>query len=224
MSINIYSPKPSKILFIDESYVKQSTELDENVDPKMIRTTIQYMQDRYALPVLGNNLFELWKQNIYSGITIQNNPSYYFLPQDLFLLETWIQPMLCASVMIELVYKISLQLRNKGVQQSHSEFSTVATDKQIEWLSENYRETANFYAQRAIQYLNANPDIYLNWLNPQLNSSGNGADLYYPENTKYNSSIYIPGVNNNSTLASGGVGYGMSVNQRIEAFGFFGVD
>jgi hypothetical protein len=223
MSFNTLTPRPSKVLFIDETYLKNCTEIDQNVDARLLRTSIQYTQDKYVLPVLGNNIFEQWKQWIASGVTLQNNASYYFDSNDLYVLETFVQPMLAAACMIELVFKINLQIRNKGVEQSHSEFSTTATDKQIAWLSENYRETANFYCQRCTQFLSANPDIFVNWLNPQLGTNGNGADLFYPEKTKYNCGIFLPGIagaNSASATSGPGAGWGMSVLQRIEFLGY----
>ena len=221
MSFNALTPRPSKVLFIDESYLKNTTELPQSIDPRLLRTTIQYMQDKYILPILGNNMFEQWKQWIASGVTLQNNPAFYFDSNNLYVLETFIQPVLAAACMIDLVYKINLQIKNKGVEQLHSEFSTNATDAQIQWLSENYRETAAFYAQRTTQFLSANPDIFLNWLNPQLGTSGNGADLFYPNKTAYFCGIHLPGLQNNSPLATSGpaVGWGMSILQRAQYLG-----
>lgn len=223
MSINVLSPKPSKILFIDEEYLKSVTEIPDNVDPKLLIPSISYMQDKYILPILGNNIFETWKGWIYSGVTLQNNPQYYFDANNLLLLQSWIQPCLAAAVMIEAIYKINIQIRNKGLLQSHDNNSTNATDKQIDWLSENYRETAAFYAQRATQFLTSNPDIWINWLNPQLNTNGNGADLFYPTKTKYFCGIHMPGMNTNSNVtlgADGYMGWGLSVIQRAEFLGY----
>lgn len=221
MSFNIYSPRPSTVLFIDETYLKNHTELDDNIDPKLIVTSIQYCQDKYILPLLGNNLFEKWKQEIASGVTLSGNAAVFINPNDLYLLETWVQPCLVAACMIELVYKITWQFRNKGVLQAKSEFSNNISTKELNWLSENYRETAAFYAQRATQFLSSNPDVYQNWLNPQLGTSGNGADLFYPQKTKYNCGLFLPGMSSNSASATAGefVGYGMSINQRIEYLG-----
>ncbi|HWY35539.1 MAG TPA: hypothetical protein VNX68_12910 [Nitrosopumilaceae archaeon] len=221
MSFNALTPRPSKVLMIDESYLKNTTELDQSVDGRLIRTSIQYMQDRYILPILGNNMFETWKTWIYSGVTFQNNAGFYFDANNLYVLETFVQPTLACATMISLVYKINLQLKNAGVEQSHEGYSTNATDKQVAWLSENYREQAAFYAQRCTQFLSANPDIFLNWLNPQLGTSGNGADLFYPERTQYNCGIHLPGISSNSASATAGqgVGWGLSVNQRLAMFG-----
>jgi len=220
--INILTPRPSKVLFIDEGYLKTVTELGDNVDPRLITTSIQYMQDKYILPILGNNIFEQWKSWIASGATA-GNPALYFDANNLMLLQDFVQPCLAAAVMMELVYKINVQLKNKGALQAHSEFSTNATDKQIEWLSENYRETAAFYAQRTTQFLMSNTDIWLNYLNPQLGTQGNGADLFYPTKTKYFCGIHIPGLNTNSNVGvatPGYVGLGLSILQRAEWLGW----
>lgn len=223
MPINQLSPRPSNVLFIDESYLKNTTDLDQNVDNRLLRPSIQYMQDKYILPILGNNIFEQWKQWINSGVTLSGNPSSFFPSNgyDLTLLTTWVQPCLAACVMIELVRKVSLQIKNKGVLQAHSEFSTTATDAQLNWLSENYRETAAFYGQRITQYLMNSPEIWPNWLNPQINTTGAGADLFYPERTKYFTGIHVPGLAGSQGGGNfgQGSGWGLSLSQKIEIFG-----
>lgn len=214
---NIFTPTPSSVLFIDEQYLKSVTEIDDNVDPKMIRFSIQVSQDKFILPILGNNIFQQMKQEIASGVTLSGNATAYLSPNYLYILQTWIQPILACAVMMEFVYKINVQFRNKGAMQAHGEFSTNATDKQLDFLSESYRETAAFYAQRLTQFLRANPDVFLNYLNPQLGSSGNGADLFYPQKTKYFCGIHLPGLNHNNPAVDGPyVGYGMSIIQRME--------
>lgn len=220
--INIYSPRPSKVLFIDEVYIKNCTEVTTNVDPKLMITSIMYNQDKYILPILGNNIFEQWKDWIASGVTLHNDQFYYFDANNLLLFEDYIQPCLAAAVMIELVYKINIQIKNKGLEQAHSEYSSNATDAQVQWLSENYRETAAFYAQRATNFLNANLDIWQNYLNPQLGTQGNGADLFYPVKTKYFCGIFLPGTSTNSNVPmfSEFNGMGMSVIQRMQAMGW----
>jgi hypothetical protein len=216
MAFNALTPHPSRILFIDTSYLKNTTEIDDNVDDKLLRTSIQYMQDKFILPILGNNMFEQWKLWIQSGVTLQNNAAYYFDANNLYVLETFIQPTLASSCMMELVYKINWQIRNKGIESARSEFSNPVTTKELNWLSENYRETASFYAQRTTQFLQANPDIFQNWLNPQLGTSGNGADLYYPEKTKYFCGIHMP---DSTSVFAEGSGWGLSLNQKISIFG-----
>jgi hypothetical protein len=217
MSFNILTPTPSNILFIDESYLKQVTELSDSIDPRLIRTSIQYAQDRYVLPLLGNNIFQQWKFWIQSGVTIQNNASFYFNPNDLYLLQTWVQPMLACSTMIDLVKKLAFQFKNKGVLESNSEFAKPTDIKNLNWLSESYREQSAYYAQLATQFLAANPDVWPNWLNPQINTAGNGADIFYPTQTQFFCGIHLPGAGNG--LDNEYKGYGLSILQRMEFLG-----
>lgn len=218
MAINQFSPKPSKVLFVDEQYIKETTEIPDNVDTKLFRTSIQYMQDKYILPILGNNIFEQMKQQIASGATLSGNATAYLEQRYLYILENWIQPVLAAAVMMEAVYKINIQIRNKGLMQARGEYSSNATDKQVDWLSENYRETAAFYAQRLTQFLCDNVDIYPNYLNVQMNSAGSGAALFYPQKTKYFCGIHLPGGTNSGSFGPGS-GWGLSLYQKIELFG-----
>lgn len=222
--INILSPRPSRVLMIDEQYIKNTTEIPDSVDSKLIIPSIQFNQDKKILPILGNNIFQQWKDWIYSGVTIQNNAEYYFDANNLLLLKDWIQPCLSSAVMIELVYKLNYQIRNKGILESHSQDSSNISEKMLDRISEMYRQTASFYAQRAIQFLRSNPDIWMNYLNPQLGTQGNGADLFYPQRTKYFAGIHLPGMNANSSLALGTPfqGWGMSLREVIDNMGYIG--
>lgn len=217
MSINRLTPRPSNILFINEEYLKSTTTTNLSVDASLIRQSIQFQQDRYILPLLGNNIFEQFKDWIATGATFSANSTILFDSNNLFLFQNFVQPCLAAATMMELIYDINVQIRNKGLEQAHSEFSTNATDAQVDRMSERFRQTAAFYAQRCTQFLTANPDIWPNWLNPQIGTNGTGADLFYPQSTKYTSGIFVPGLNNSSILLGydpNGIGWGLSTEQR----------
>lgn len=217
MSINRLTPRPSNVLMINEEYLKSTTTTNIAVDASLIRQSIQFQQDKYILPLLGNNIFEQFKDWIATGVTSSGDSTILFNENNLFLFQNFVQPCLAAATMMELIYDINTQIRNKGLEQAHSESSTNATDAQVDRMSERYRETAAFYAQRCTQFLTANPDIWPNWLNPQLGTTGTGADLFYPQRTKYTCGIFVPGLNNDS-LGLGpdpsGIGWGLSVEQR----------
>jgi len=211
MSINIYSPWPSTVFFIDAVYLKQSTALNSNVDDKIIIEAIQTASDLYIMPVLGSTLYKQIEAQI-SGGTIGADANNYLL------LTKFLRPMLAASTMIHLLPFIEFQFKNKSIVSQKSDFSEPAARQDVEWIIEKYREKAAFYAQRTSQFLVSNTDLYPNYLNPQLGQNGNGADLYYPNRSSYNGGIYLPNLGGNRTLTEYR-GWGLSLDDYIEFVG-----
>ncbi len=209
MAKNIYTPSPSKIFFIDPVFLKQNTSLNENVDDKLCVEAIQSAQDMFILPILGNGLYKQLEFEI-SGGTLSGD--------HLYLVTEFIQPCLAASTMLHLLPFISYQFKNKGVEKQKSDFSESASRADVEWLIEKYREKAAFYAQRTTNFLVANTDIYINYLNPQLGTNGNGADLYYPQRSAYNCGIFLSNVTSNSSINEFS-GWGLSLTQFAELKG-----
>ena len=73
------------VLFISESYLKDSTLLHENIDFKYLRPIIIMCQDIYVQPKLGSTLYdEIKTQIIGSSLTVANQT----------LLDDYIQPCL----------------------------------------------------------------------------------------------------------------------------------
>jgi hypothetical protein len=211
MSQNIYTPSPSNIFYIDPVYLKQHTSLNNNVDDKLILEAIQTAQDMYILPIVGNGIYKQIEFEISAG-TIVSDTNYYFL------LTNFLQPCLAASTMMHLLPFIEFQFKNRGVVTQKSEFSEPAKREDVEWIIEKYREKAAFYAQRTTQFLVANPDIFENYLNPQLGTNGNGADLYYPNQSSYTGGIFLPNLAGNNP-GNGYRGYGLSLSQYVEMVG-----
>jgi hypothetical protein len=57
----------SNVLFISETYLKDSSYIDENVDIKLLRNSILETQDMRILPILGTALYEELKTQIQDG-------------------------------------------------------------------------------------------------------------------------------------------------------------
>lgn len=206
MSLNIYTPLPSTIFFIDPIYLKQVTSLNANVDDRLVRESIQTAQDMYMLPILGNGLMEQMLQQI-SGGTLSGLNQY--------VVNSFIMPCLASAAMMELIPFLWIQMKNKGPVKQHSEFSDETTLAEVSFMVEKYREKAAFYAQRLTNYLLDNNQYFPNWLNPQLNTSSSGADLFYPQKAAYNCGIFLNNLTSNSP-AKEYQGYGLSLNQFLE--------
>ncbi len=207
MPLNVYTPSPSTVFFVDPVYVKQTTPLSANVDDKSIMAAIQTAQDLLIMPILGSTLYKTMEFEI-SGGTLQSIHTY--------LITAFIQPILANACMVELLPLIAFQFKDKGVMKAKSDFTEQVDQKTVEWLMEKFKGKCYFYAQRLTQYLIDNTSIYPNYLNPQLGTTSSGADLYYPNSTSYNGGIYLP----NQGLGSPYTqyrGYGMTGDEWINA-------
>lgn len=207
---NIWTPSPSTILFIDALYVKQNSVLNQNVDDNLLISNIQAAQDMFLMPILGSGLFgQIRQQASANTLTVTT----------LYMLTTFMQPILCNSTLMELLPFLNFQLKNKSVVKQHSEFSEPASAEEINILVEKYRSRAAFYAQRFTNWLLdnlSNPELN-NYLNPQLYTTSCGIDLYYPNSSSYGSNgIYLDGLDGNtdSYLKGGGFDQNDWINLR----------
>ncbi len=206
MSLNIYTPLPSTIFFVDPVYLKQVTALNDNVDDKLIMEAIQTAQDMYILPILGSTYMEEMLQQI-SGNTVNQLNQY--------VINSFIRPCLAAATMIHLLPFTWIQFKNKGPVKQHSDYSSEVGLSEVSFIMEKYREKAAFYAQRLTNWLLDNNQLIPEWLNPQLNNSSSGADLFYPQKSAYNCNIFLNNLTSGSP-AKEYQGWGLSMEQLME--------
>ena len=79
-------------LFISESYIKNNTEIDENVNVNKLLPTVWWCQKAYIEQVLGSALFDDLLSKILAS-TLAGN--------DLTLVEKYVSPALVQWVMFE---------------------------------------------------------------------------------------------------------------------------
>ena len=211
MAFNQFTPSPSTVFFIDPVYIKQNCAINANIDDKLILQSIKYAQDLFVMCILGSTLYKQLEAEISGGtISADTNGTY--------LINNFIQPCLAAATMVRLLPIISFQFKNKGVMTQKSEFSEPAQRKDIEWMMEQYQSVAQFYAQRTTQFLAANTDVFLTYLNPALDQIGNGADLYIANSSSYNGGIFLPNLVGDSSFQEY-KGWGLSIEDLIQMKG-----
>jgi hypothetical protein len=133
-----------RALFISEDYVKQNSVIDENVDVKLILPAIVQMQDMQLQPVLGTQLFKEIEAAIVAGTTTNDQDT---------LIADYIAPMLLRWVMSELTTTLLYKYRNKNVGKQGSENSQTADFTDLRYLIEKWKDNAQWYEQRLIEYL-----------------------------------------------------------------------
>ena len=150
-------------LYISATRLKKDTALGGSVDDNLIMPYILLAQDMQILPILGTDLDTKLKTEIQAD-TLAN--------QYKTLVETYIQPALVQFAFSTLAPYLRLRFSNNSVVvMGATEQSSSATYDDIKPLMDTATDAAEFYRQRAIDYLRDNTSSF-----PEY-SSNTGADL-----------------------------------------------
>ena len=169
----------ANILFISENTLKSRTGMSDNIDGKQLKPQIKLAQDMYVQGALGSTLYK----RLQSGIEA-NNLSI----NEKALLDNYVTDCAIWYTMSLLPFALGYQFFSKGVLQKTAEESSTPSRSDLELISNNYKQTAEFYKIRMIEYLRQNYLQYAEYFNP-----GNGLDIIFPETKAYTSPIYLGG-------------------------------
>jgi hypothetical protein len=167
----------ANVLFISESFVKDNTLLHENIDFKFIRPVIILCQDIHLQPKLGTTLYDQLKTQIIGGSLTTENTT---------LLNDYIQPMLLYWVQAEAPSAISYKFLNKGLMQQSSENSATASLDEINFISQKYKDKAEWYTERLVNFLLENDSDYPAYRNPE-----SGLDVIQPDTRTYTTGMFL---------------------------------
>jgi hypothetical protein len=136
----------SNILLISETYLKENSPINANVDPKDILPHIDRSQDLWTQELLGTNFYN-YILNSYSAQTLNN-----------YEVE------LVSRIKIALVYRtcemalpfINYNIKNKGIQSQFGDYSNQVGVEEMRILRWELRNKAEFYDERVKSYLKEN--------------------------------------------------------------------
>ena len=168
----------ARVLLISEKTLKENSVINNNVDGMYVLPAIEYSQDAGLQPIIGTKLYNRLMDMVEDG-TIGNNEDYKYL------LDEYITPFLLNKVTAEIQIPLAFKLRNQGVVQQTGENTYVPSLKDMQYVTQNYENKANFYSNRLSDYLKANRSKY-----PEYCSVDSSADI--PSNKDaYNTGIYL---------------------------------
>jgi|SRR6478736_6801976 len=171
------------ILLISDVMIKERTAVHGNIDPKLIYPDIKVSQDMYILPLLGSALFFKLQTLISDNSIIDAGNAAYKT-----LLDVYIVDPLIYYTLSEIPTTLSYQFWNKGVVRKIGLDTELPTMSDLIDLSNNYRNRAEFYANRLKRYLQQNAATLPEYYNP-----GNGIDTIYPDQKSFTIPIYLGG-------------------------------
>jgi len=138
-------------LFCNEDKLKKSTAINYNVDTAFLLPFLKIAQDKHLQIILGTKLYN----KISTDIEDNDLTGAYKT-----LVDDYIQDSIIHYALVEALPYLSFQIKNGSVIQKNSENGTAATKSDITWLIQKERDTAEFYAQRIVDYLCENSSSY----------------------------------------------------------------
>lgn len=143
----------TETILVSESTIKAYTAINENVDSKLVYTTIRQVQDIDLDTIIGPALNNKLQELVRTG-EIATNADY----KD--LLDNWITPYMCAKVQAEIQVYINYKLVNSGVIQNNDERRSNISFNEGRSLIEQYNNIANAYGSKLKNHLCCNCSKY----------------------------------------------------------------
>jgi hypothetical protein len=133
----------------------------------------------YVQTALGSTLY----LRLQAGVEADNLNT-----NETILLNTYVTDCLVWYTMSLLPMALGYQFFAKGVLQKTSEESQAPSRGDLELIASSYKQTAEFYKQRMIEYLRENYTLYSEYFN-----TGGGYDTIFPELKAYTCPIWLGG-------------------------------
>jgi hypothetical protein len=147
-----------KALFITVVELKRKSIFDGNIDADKLVQFIEVAQDTNIQTYLGTKLYDKLQNDILNDSLGGNY---------LTLVNTYIKPMLIWYTQATYIPYAAYQISNGGVFKHDSENSTSVDASEIRTLTEHATETAEFYTQRFVDYMNFNSSLYPEFISNQ---------------------------------------------------------
>ena len=170
-------------LFISESFLKDNSPIDENVDMNQINPTIWSCQIQYIQNILGTNLYN----KILADIEASTLSGDY-----LTLVDDYCADALVHWVMYEVQIPLLFKFRDKNVSKKSSTTSFPISTKELSRIENRYKDKAEFFTKRISEYLCANSTLFTEY------NTENEVDETRPHGGQSTVSVYLGGGYNNN--------------------------
>lgn len=168
----------ANVLFISEQKLKTTTAVHGNVDPQDLLPAVVAAQDIYVQALLGTTFYNGLKGRVQAGTETVVEKT---------LLNDYIAPMLANYALYQAFPTLAYKIFNKSVSQPTSEESNPATLEEIKYVRDGVLNTAEFYRERAREFLKDNESDYPEYQNPDIDQG-----MYPDKSSDYYSGIVIP--------------------------------
>lgn len=139
------------VLLISSNKIKSFTEVNDNVDEKLLLSNIQIAQDLGLQTLLGTRFYN----HILDGA--KNNT---LTAAETTLLQDYIQPYLLWRATWESLPTLWARIMNKAVVVGNTEQGSSIGKGDLSYLRNIHQNRYEFYAQRLMDYIKNNPSDY----------------------------------------------------------------
>lgn len=172
---------------ISESLLKERSIINGNVDSKLINPMIDEVQEYYILPILGSALYnELGAQ--VPTLTVLNKK----------LVDEYILPCMVKYIQYEACVYLGYKMTNANVSQKNTDESSPISLADTFAIRADFKNKAEFYAEKITNYLKAKPLDYPLFLN-----TSNGINDFHPLDTNYTCGMVLDTCNRCHQLSCG---------------------
>lgn len=186
----------SYTILIGETYLKESSYIDENVDVKLLRNSILESQELRILPILGTGL--------YNELMTQYTPPTSVSALNQTLVNTYIKPALKYWVLLDSALILTFKVMNKSVVKRTAENTETIQTSDLDILMDHFRIRAEVYSEKLTKYLQANEASY-----PLYTNAGSSIDTVFPKQNNYTQGLYLGG---SRSSYDGDIDYGILNN------------
>lgn len=144
---------PAIYLIANPAYMRQITDLNQQVDDQRIVPAMVLAQDKHIQAYLGTKLYNKVLDYVSTGIA----PDDYVT-----LIDTHVRRCTCWWTMVELLPMLNTRIDAMGIIQGENTVEPIEITKKVE----RARQNAHFYTERMISFLQYNSEKY-----PEYNSS-----------------------------------------------------
>ncbi|RZK46001.1 MAG: hypothetical protein EOO97_00050 [Pedobacter sp.] len=145
----------AQILFISESQIKNQTNIETNVDGKILNNVIKDVQELQLKPILGNTLYNALLNEvgefIVSGTTIPAGHQE--------LLNDYVRPFMLNASVSDFIIWNQYKISNKGVLKLGDDQATPVQPQELEYLRNYYQNRASQHKANLVEYLKMNNQI-----------------------------------------------------------------
>ena len=125
------------VYFISTQYLRDNSPINENVDPKLLKSAIKEAQEIYIRDVIGSGIYDELQDQAYNDTLTTDNRT---------LLDSYIAPYLKYYSLTESMLPMTFKFMNKSVATRNSENATPITTSELTQIEQRYRDKAEYYA------------------------------------------------------------------------------
>ena len=160
------------VLFITRTDLVKNSIIDGNTDTDLFIQFIKVAQEIEIKNYLGTALYDKISTDINS---VSGLPGNY-----LTLVNKYVQPMLIWYAQAEYIPYAAYQIKSGGIYKHTSENAETVSKTEVDFLVQKARNTAEYYTQRFIDYINNNSALF-----PEY-SQNSGGDVFPDSDATFN--------------------------------------